>query len=756
MSVFKLIPQSVLLSLLVLMMSCSDDVDTGQIADGGKLFTLLPSSETGIDFSNNLEGNAETNRNVLSYPHYYNGAGVAIGDVNNDGLPDAFFTGNEVPNRLYINKGELRFEDVSEKAGVNPPNKFWSTGAVFVDINGDGYQDIYVCQYGPQTPEERRNLLFINNGDLTFTEKAAEYGLDDPNQSTHAAFFDYDKDGDLDCYVLNESKYVQVVYKAIFEDLKIKENLEAASGKLFRNDGGHFTNVTEQAGVLRYGYGLGLSVSDINKDGWPDIYVANDYSVPDFMFINNGDGTFTDRIKETTRQISFYGMGCDIADYNNDGYPEIAVVDMAATDHYRGKTLMASMDTEGFWYYINNLGYQYQYMFNTFQLNNGNGSFSNIANIAHIAASDWSWAALLADFDNDGWKDYYISTGFRRYSRDNDFMNEMKRIREENGGTIPLNMRKDLYEKMPEIKTENFIYKNNRDLTFKKMSEEWGMPELSYSTGAAYGDLDGDGDLDMLVSNIDHEAFVYRNNASEQKRGNYLRLKLIGETPASITAGAKVTIHYGGEMQYQELLRTRGYEGGMENAVHFGLGDVTNVEEVKIQWPNGKVQTLTGVDANQTLEINEKDAQPAPPEPPHEKSFPIAEVNAADLGIGFVHRENPFNDFAKQVLLPHKQSTLGPKLSVADANGDGLDDFFVGGASGQGGALYFQNPDGTFTKGASQPWAELDAVCEDLDAAFFDADKDGDMDLYIVSGGGGEFEGKEPGLQDRFYVNLDG
>lgn len=759
--VFRYTSVYALLTVGGVFVSCSSDHSAdSQGQDSAPLFTLLDASATGVEFSNELEENPLTDHNVLSYQHYYNGAGVAIGDVNNDGLPDLFFTGNEVPNRLYLNKGGMKFEDITEASGINPPNKHWCTGAVFVDINQDGWQDIYVCQYGPYLPNERKNLLFIHNGNAeapAFSEESAAYGLDDPNESVQAAFFDYDKDGDLDCYVMNESKYALVVYQEVFEDLKEKENLEAASGKLFRNDGGKFTNVTEKAGVQRYGYGLGLVVSDINQDGWLDIYVANDYSVPDFMWINNGNGTFTDKIKETTRQVSFYGMGADIADYNNDGYPEIAVVDMASIDHFRSKTLMASMDSDGFWYFVNNLGYQYQYMFNTFQLNNGNGSFSNVANLAGISQSDWSWAALLADFDNDGWKDYFITTGFRRYARDNDFRNEMKAIRDANGGTVPMEMRTEIYAKMPQISLPNFIYRNNHDLTFENATEVWGTGKESYSNGAAYADLDQDGDLDLIVNNIDEKAFIYSNNAVEQQRGNYLRFKLVPENKGLLPVGATVTLKAAdNKIQFQEFGTVRGYMGCMEPVLHFGLGEVAEVEEAEVVWPDGRRQVLTHLPANKIIEVKQTDAKERQAPKAEKKAFPIASVDVKSLGIDFVHKENEFNDFAKEVLLPHKQSTLGPKISVADANGDGLEDFFVGGAGGQGGVLYFQKANGTFEKAKSQPWTELDAVCEDLDALFFDPDFDGDMDLYIVSGGGGDFEGKEPALQDRFYLNMDG
>jgi hypothetical protein len=437
------------ISFLLILFGCKQDnaikESTKDQVKKQTLFTLLSSDSTGIKFINHLEEDVhDDTKNILSSDYFFNGAGVAIGDVNNDGLPDVFMVGNEVDNRLYINKGDMKFEDVTEKANINI-NKKWSTGATMADVNGDGFLDVYVCQGGTKhTPwDYKANLLFINNGpstdsgQVTFTESAKEYGLDDTNISTQAAFFDYDKDGDLDCIVMNESKYTTVVHKEIFEDLKVKENLERASSHLFRNDNGKFKKVTEEAGMLHWGFGLGLAVSDFNEDGWPDVYIANDYSVPDFMYINNGDGTFTDQVKEMTNQISFFSMGIDVADFNNDGKQEIAVVDMSADDHIRSKTLMESMNTEMFWYYINIRNFHYQYMFNAFQLNNGNGTYSNIANMAGVSNSDWSWAALLADFDNDGYKDYFVSNGYRRYAKDNDFKLAMAKTRKENGGSIP-------------------------------------------------------------------------------------------------------------------------------------------------------------------------------------------------------------------------------------------------------------------------------------------------------------------------------
>ncbi len=718
------------------------------------LFRLLSADETGVHFVNQLNDDPAGDRNILSFPHYYNGAGVTVGDVNNDGLPDIFFAANEGPNRLYLNKGNLQFEDITESSGVNPPNKYWSTGAVMVDINQDGWLDIYICQGGYAIlPDEkhRQNLLLINNQDGTFTERAAEYGIHDSNESVSAAFFDYDKDGDLDLYVLNESKYAMVLLETVYQDLKDKRNLEAASGNLYRNDGGRFTRVTGQAGVLRYGYGLGLVVSDLDGDGWTDIYVANDYSVPDFMFINNGDGTFTDRIKEKTRQVPFFGMGCDIADFNNDGLLDIAVLDMATTDHVRDKTLMASMDVEGFWYFIDKMGYQYQYMFNSFQINNGNGTFSNIAALAGLLRSDWSWSALLADFDNDGFKDYFVTNGFKRYARDNDFRNLLARTRAQYGGIIPEHMKKELYGKMPEIRDPNFIYRNNGDLTFTRVSDTWGMDQPSFSNGCVYADLDGDGDLDLVVNNIDEKAFIYKNLAMEQKRGRFIQFKLEGDGGSASAYNAKVSIYYGADMQYQEFHPTRGYASSMDHMLHFGLGAAARLDRVVVEWLDGRIQELKDVPADQVVTLRQAAATgKAAAVVPAKRAF--EEILPGTVGIDFVHRENPYNDFVTEILLPHKQSTLGPGITVGDVNGDGLEDFYIGGASGQPGTLYIQQEDGSFSAAANQPFG-LDTASEDMGAAFFDADGDGDLDLYVVSGGGGEFAPDSPLLQDRLYIN---
>lgn len=745
--------------------SCSNKGEDMSQQKGGfdssqYLFEKMESSYTGVDFVNSLSDDPLGDRNVLSFPHYYNGAGVSVGDINNDGLPDLFFVANEGSNRLYLNKGNMQFEDITETSGINKGNKHWSTGAVMVDINGDGFLDIYVCQAGYDIVPNRRdreNLLFINNGDNTFTERAAEYGINDANESISAVFFDYNNDGLLDLYVLNESEYAFKIYKQVFDALKDKRNLENASGNLYKNLGnGKFQKVTEEAGLLKYGFGLGVVAADLNNDGWVDLYVSNDYSVPDFMFINNGDGTFTDRIKGMTRNISFFGMGADVADINNDGLPDIAVVDMAANDHIKDKTLMESMDVEGFWYFVNTLGYQYQYMFNTLQLNNGNNTFSNIAAMSGLLRSDWSWAALLFDADNDGFKDYFISNGYRRYARDNDFRNQMAKIRDANNNSVPMNRREELYYSMPEIPDQNRMYKNNGDLTFALVSDQWGFPEMTFSNGAVYADLDGDGDLEIIINNIDQEAMIYKNLSREKNGGNYLQLTLSGETPSEVVYNTKVYLKYDGEIQYLEFQPTRGYAGSVEPLLHFGVADRESIDEIVIQWPGDRETVLKEVKVNQKLELTPKGAIRYNRKEREEKvTLAFTEVNPFSKGLDFVHKENPFNDFAAEILLPHKQSTLGPKIAVGDANGDGLEDVFIGGASGQAGALYLQGNNGMFFKQDNSIFA-ADAASEDMGVVFFDADNNGSLDLYVVSGGGGEFTPGSEVLQDRLYINTDG
>ncbi len=711
-------------------------------------FKLLNSANTHVDFNNKLNDDPLGDRNVMSYQHYYNGAGVGIADFDNDGLQDLFFAGNEVDNRLYLNKGNMVFEDITKMAGVNE-NKNWAAGVSIVDINNDGYKDIYVSQQGPYSDsKDKENLLYLNNGDLTFTEVAKSMGLNDGNQSTQAVFFDYDKDGDLDCYVLNESPYAGKSLAFIFKELKNKENLIKSSGHLYRNDKSKFTRVTEQAGMLKNGFGLGVAVSDINNDGYPDLYVANDYSVPDYLFINQKDGTFKESVKEYTKQISFYSMGCDIADFNNDGLVDISVVDMAADDHFRSKTLMANMDVDQLRHFTKNLGYQNQFMFNSLQLNTGKGGFSNVANYCNFSNSDWSWATLMHDVDLDGDKDIFVSNGFRRYSRDNDFRNEMKAIRAKHNGKVPDDLKIEIYNRIPTVQLPNRLYVNNGDLKFEEIAEQVGLEKNTYSYGSAFGDLDNDGDADLVINNVDQEAMIYQNAASNN--ANFIKVKLSNNNKP--TAGAKVTIKTAEGNQFQEYYFVRGYESCMEDVLFFGLGQQESVSEIQVIWPDNNLQVVKPNKINETLTINYavgkihnySDSQP---------TALFEEITASASGINYVHKENDFDDFAKEILLPHMQSTLGPALATADVNGDGLEDFYIGGAFGTTGQVYLQTSDGKFKPNGAEPW-NLDIYNEDMDAVFFDANGDNNPELLVLSGGGGDMEGKPVLLNDRFYANL--
>ena len=749
----KLLFQLILFAFLI---SCNQDSQkevtstSSSSSSQASGFTKINNSISGIDFINSLEDNPLSDRNVLSYQHYFNGAGVGVADFNLDGLQDIFFAGNEVNNEIYINNGDMKFEKLPATSGINK-NKVWSSGVSIVDINSDGYPDVYVCQQGPYEKDQRKNCFYINNGDLTFTELAGEMGLDDSNYSTQATFFDYDKDGDLDCYVMNESKYAGIILADVFKDLKKPGKMEEASGKMYENKGNLiFKDVTQKAGMLKYGYGLGLAVSDFNGDNWPDVYVANDYTVPDFMYINQKDGTFKEQVADYTRQTSYFGMGCDVADINNDTLVDIGVVDMAAEDHFRDKTLMASMNVELFDYYFNQLGYHLQYMFNSLQLNNGNNTFSNIAAMAGVLKSDWSWAAMFVDFNLDGHKDFYVTNGFRRYARDNDFRKKMEKIRNANQGTVPLNRRAELYKLMPQIKLKNKLYVHDGDLHFNDESKAMSHPDIkTYSYGAAHADFDNDGDQDLIINNIDQEALLLKNETVEKTSHNYIKIRL-DEINSAKKLGAKVTIKVGNVSQLQEYFFVRGYESTMEESLNFGLGAADKVDEIKIVWPDNNVQILKDVAANQVLKI--KYAKGTEYKIPSKNEGMFKEVSAASLGIDFVHKENQFDDFDKEILLPQRQTAFGPALAAGDINGDGLDDIYIGGAKDQPGTLYEQKLNGQFSQYASQPW-RAEAYSEDTDAVFVDANQDGHMDLIILSGGSGDFVGEEVKLLDRFYAN---
>jgi hypothetical protein len=736
----------ILVSLVVLNACSSPEKPKKQVKSkisSDKLFSAIPSTVSGLKFNNRLKENYATRQNILGYEYFYNGGGVSIGDINNDGLQDILMTGNLVSNRLYLNKGNLEFEDITKKSGLS--SKFWATGTTMADINGDGLLDIYVCNSGYHEPASRPNQLYINNGDLTFTESAKEYGVQDFNNSTQASFFDYDLDGDLDLFILNHSTFYEMPIPMVYEKIKDKNELKKVSNRLFRNNGnGKFSDVTEQAGLLNYGFGLGLTINDINGDGLSDIYVTNDYDVPDFMYINQGNGTFKDQIKLHTKHISWFGMGCDIGDINNDGAVEIGVVDMTPNDHFRSKTLMKSMNTDLAKYLIYEMKRQHQYMFNSLQLNNGKAIFSDIALLAGVAKTDWSWSALFSDLDNDGLKDYFVTNGFRKYFSDNDFQGKLNKMMNSESKVSRQEMDK-LISEMPDVKIPNILYRNNGNLTFDNISKEAGLDKGTYSNGASIADLDNDGDLDIVINNIDQEMLLYRNNSESLSDNNFLQIKLEGDA-----LNAKVKIfHNDDKIQFQELSATRGYQSSLPHLLHFGLGKSPKVDRIEITWADGTFQEMEGIKANQVLSVK-KQAKGAKKE--QQEDYLVYMTDHRYLGLDYVHKENSHDDYAIEVLIPHTQSRLGPFTAIGDINADGMDDIFLGGAKGQAGSIYVQKSYNKFTKWKS-PALDKDKMAEDMDALFFDADGDKDQDLYVVSGGGSDFSLNDPLLQDRLYIN---
>ena len=714
-------------SLFIVFVSCNNSSDNKQ-------FTLLSSSSTGVDFINQLKEN--DTMNYFTYPYIYMGGGVSVGDINNDSLDDLFFTGNMAENRLYLNKGNLEFDDITSTAGVGGDDK-WYTGSTMVDINNDGYLDVYVSVAGLNG--DKNNELYVNNGDNTFTEMASEYGIDDIGNGVQATFFDYDKDGDLDLYVAN---YPMTPFDAprSYYSYKMQNTDDDETDNLYRNDGLSFTRVTEQAGLRTYGLSLSATVGDLNNDSYPDIYISNDFSSPDFMYMNNGDGTFTDIVKESTNQTSFYGMGVDIADFNNDQYLDYIQVDMDAKDNRRSKANMASMNPDLFWSTVN-YGFHYQYMHNTLQLNRriegDKPFFSNISRLSGISSTDWSWGPLLADFDNDGWKDLFISNGTRREINNKDYFNEIN--------LRPMSNDSLLYytNQIPSEAISNFAFKNNKDLTFSDVSVDWGLDDKNFSNGATYADLDNDGDLEIIVNNIDQEAQIYKNNSAN----NFIKVKLKGSKENVFGIDSRVYIETENSSQMQELTMTRGFQSSVSPYLNFGLGNDNIISSAKVVWSNGNTQEIKDVKINSTIEfdiINSKS----------QKNIDSKESNLYFESVELVrhkHEENQYNDYAKEVLLPHENSRLGPGIATGDINGDNLDDFIVGGAKDQPTAFYFQNLDGSFTK-KNFSFSKSHSKYEDMDMILQDFDNDGDLDLYIVSGGN-EFEPNTPILKDRIYVN---
>jgi len=723
--------------LITFLYSCDSkparDLSSGELTAG---FELLSPDQTGVDFNNAIEEGLKFNQ--YFYTQIYNGSGVAIGDINNDGLPDIFFGGNQVGDRLYLNKGNFQFEDISKSSKIiYSPG--WTWGVTMVDINADGYLDIYVSRNGPSmTPKDRKNKLFINNKDLTFTESASKYGLADTGFSTQAAFFDMDNDGDLDMYQVNQppDKKLLLLNKVPKENLKLYED------HLYRNDNGKFKDISKEAGISsEMIYGLSVNTSDFNNDGFIDLYISNDYNGSDFMYLNNGNGTFKNATNENIKHMSQNSMGSDTGDINNDGLVDLMTTDMTPSDHYRSKMNMASMDSKTFEEIVQKTG-NYQYMTNTLQINSGMGQFSDVGNLAGISYTDWSWASLIVDLDNDGYKDIFVTNGIKKDLDNNDYRAILSNL--EKGTTL-----EDLYDlskNAPTQRISNYVFQNQGNYHFKKVVKDWGLEAPSFSNGMAYGDLDNDGDLDLVVNNMEDAAFIYKNKTN----GNFLKVALKGPVKNTFGIGAKAYIYYNDQQQVAENILTRGYFSSVAPGIFFGLGKQAKIDSVKVIWHDGQVNLFKNVDVNKTLTASYSKAK-ASNQYSAASSTLLSEQNSSKIGVDFTHTENAYDDFKEEVLLPHQLSQNGPFLASGDVNGDGLEDIFVGGAANQSGMLYLQNKEGNYTRNTSQPW-KADKASEDLGVLFFDADQDGDNDLYVTSGGN-EFKDGNPLLNDRLYLN---
>jgi hypothetical protein len=747
-----LVRKIILVLIFSVIYSCSSEKENLTLtSDTQTLFTLLDAKDTGIDFLNKVKN--QKNFNIFKYRNFYNGGGVAIGDINNDGLADIYLTGNMVANKLYLNKGNFEFEDISESAGIEG-NKPWSTGVVMVDINQDGLLDIYVSNAGNLKGNNHDNDLYINNGDLTFTEKAAEFNLAKTGFSTHASFFDYDKDGDLDAYILNNSNipvsslgYAEQRDKRAQDWENVPQIFRGVGDMLLRNDNGKFVDVSEQAGIYGslIGFGLGVMVTDMNGDLYPDIYVSNDFYERDYLYINNQDGTFKEDITNWTSHLSLSAMGVDIADINNDGNADIFITDMLPEADQRVKSVM---EFEGYNVFKlkQSKDFSQQYIQNTLQLNNGNNTFSEVAYHSGVAKTDWSWAGLLFDMDNDGNRDIFITNGINHDLTDLDFVNFFaNEIIQKMALTGRKQAIDSIINKMPVKPQPNYAYKNNGDITFDNANKEWGFETPSLSNGVAYGDLDNDGDLDLVVNNVNMLPFVYRNNTDSLTSNNYIKIKLEGEKVNKFAIGSTVKIFHDNTIHVQEQMPSRGFQSSMDYVMTIGLGAAKVIDSLRVIWPDNRTQKWSNVEVNTTLTLKQNEAIELQKtfKPKKEKTL-LTEISNNNFQK---HQENSYSDFDYEGLINKMLSQEGPALAVGDINNDGNEDFYIGGAKNQPGVLYLNLGDGKVALSIQKSF-EKDALFEDTTASFFDANGDGNLDLMIGSGG------NEIGQQNNYKVRL--